>query len=76
MTYKRWKAPVYRKSYRKKYGPSCFLEPDTLRYPICTNGRLDCKALRAAQYYARLTKNKKVLAKIRKTQKQCRSIRY
>ena len=67
----RWKAPIYRKSYRKKYGPSCFLEPRTLRYPICTKGQLDCKALSAARYYAMLSKNKKVLAKIRKTYKHC-----
>lgn len=68
----RWKAPIYRKSYRTRYGPSCFLEPKTLRYPVCTHGRLDCKALYAAQYYARLSKNKKVLEKIRKTKKHCR----
>jgi len=61
----RWKAPVYRKSYRKKYGSSCFLEPRTLRYPICRNGQVDCKALQAARYYATMLRNKKVLAKIR-----------
>jgi hypothetical protein len=71
MKSRRWKPPIYRKSYRKKYGSSCFLEPRKLSYPICTHGRLDCKALQAARYYAMLLKNKRVLEKIRKTQKHC-----
>ena len=32
---KGWKAPVYRKSYKKRYGPGCFLKPKTQKYPIC-----------------------------------------
>ena len=71
MVTRKWKAPVYRKSYRKKYGPSCFLDPDRLRYPICTHGKLDCRALSAARYYATMLKNKKILSKIRKT-KRCK----
>jgi hypothetical protein len=68
-TLKKWKAPVYRKSYRKKYGSSCFLDPAHLRYPICSQGKIDCKALSAARYYAMMLKNKKILAKIRKTKR-------
>ena len=63
--YMPWKAPVLRKSYKKKYGSRCFLEPKTLKYPICTKGIIDYKALNAAYYYARLNKNKKVLKTIK-----------
>ncbi len=60
-----WKAPIYRKSYKKKYGTKCFLD-NNLKYPICSRGKIDCKGLNAASYYARLQKNKKVLNKIKK----------
>jgi hypothetical protein len=66
-----WNPPFYRKSYKKRYGSRCFLEPKTLKYPICTRGKLDCRGLNAAYYYARLNKNKRVLKTIRRLKRQC-----
>uniref|UniRef100_A0A6C0EUR2 Uncharacterized protein n=1 Tax=viral metagenome TaxID=1070528 RepID=A0A6C0EUR2_9ZZZZ len=63
-----WKAPIYRKSYKKKYGSKCFL--NNLKYPICSRGKIDCKGLRAAAYYARLQNNKKILNKTKKIYKK------
>ena len=65
-----WKAPFYRKSYKKKYGSRCFLLPKTLKYPICSHGKIDCKALNAAQYYARFN-NKKLLKTIKRLKRKC-----
>lgn len=62
---KKWKAPTYRKSYKKKYGSSCFVDPKRLKYPICTNGKINCKALNAAQYYAILNNKHKLTKKIK-----------
>lgn len=67
----RWKGPIYRASYKKKYGSRCFLKPRTQKYPVCKNGRLDCKGLRAAAYYARLLKNKNTLKKAKNLSKKC-----
>jgi hypothetical protein len=53
-----WKAPLYRKSYQRKYGSRCFLRPKDLSYPICTRNKIDCQGLRAANYYLRLQKRK------------------
>ncbi len=61
----KWKPPVYRKSYRKKYGAHCYVDPKRLKYPICTRGKIDCKALNAAQYYARLNKSKRIMKRIK-----------
>jgi hypothetical protein len=60
-----WKAPLYRTSYKKRYGSRCFLRPRDKAYPICTRGKIDCKGLRAAQYYSRLNKQKPLLKKIK-----------
>ena len=60
-----WSAPVYRKSYKKHYGAHCFLDAKRLKYPICSRGKIDCKALNAAQYYARLNKSKRVMKRIK-----------
>ena len=60
-----WYAPVYRKSYKKHYGTRCFLDPKRLKYPICTNGKINCNALNAAEYYARLNKSKKIMKRIK-----------
>jgi hypothetical protein len=68
---KGWNPPVYRKSYKKRYGPGCFLKPKTQKYPICKNGKIDCKGLRAAAYYARLLKNKNTLKKARNLSRKC-----
>ena len=66
-----WKAPIYRKSYKKKYGSRCFLKPRVEKYPICKNGKIDCKGLQSAMYYSRLLHNKNVTKKARKLIKKC-----
>lgn len=66
-----WEAPIYRKSYKKKYGSKCLLNARHLKYPICSRGKIDCKGIRAAAYYARLQKNKKILNKTKKLSKYC-----
>ena len=60
-----WFAPIYRKSYKKRYGSKCFIEPKRLKYPICTSGKVNCKALNAAQYYAILNNKDKLTSKIK-----------
>ena len=60
-----WHAPVYRKSYKKKYGSKCFLEPKRNKYPICSKGKISCKGLLAAANYARLNNRKKLTKKIK-----------
>jgi hypothetical protein len=60
-----WTPPIYRKSYKNRYGSVCFLDPKRLKYPICSKGRISCKGLNAAQYYSRLNKNKKLLKLIK-----------
>lgn len=49
---RKWKAPVYRKAYLRRYGTRCFLRAPA--YPICTQGKIDCKGVHAAAYYVRL----------------------
>ena len=67
-----WTAPVYRTAYRKRFGARCYLDPKRLKYPVCTRGKLDCRALNAAQYYARLNGNRAVSRKIKKLRtKKC-----
>ncbi len=66
----KWKPPVYRKSYRKKYGAHCYVDPKRLKYPICTRGKIDCKALNAAEYYARLNKSKRIMKRIKTLKKK------
>ena len=70
LSHVQWSAPVYRKSYRKKYGSHCYLDPKRLKYPICTRGKIDCKALNAAGYYARLNKSKRVMKRIKTLKKK------
>ena len=60
-----WSAPVYRKSYKKHYGANCFLDAKRLKYPICSNGKINCRALNAAQYYALLNKSKNIMKRIK-----------
>ena len=71
---KSWKSPVYRKSYKRKYGSGCFLKPRTQKYPICKNGKIDCKGLRAAAYYARILKNRNTLRRSKKLYKKSKCI--
>jgi len=66
-----WHAPIYRKSYKKKNKSRCFLDPKRLKYPICTHGKINCSALNAAYYYARLNKNKKIMKTIKKLRRKC-----
>jgi len=44
-----------REEMLKKYGPECFLRPETLSYPVCNRktGKYDCDGLRAAYVRAR-----------------------
>ncbi len=68
---KPWKAPIYRKTYKKRFGSRCFLKPKGEKYPICKNGKVSCKGLRAAMYYGRLLHNKSVTKKARKLMRKC-----
>ena len=65
-----WKAPVYRTSYKKKYGSRCFLRPQDKTYPICKKGIIDCKGLRAASYYIRLNQAKHLTKKVNALKKK------
>ena len=49
-----WKAPMYRKAYSRKFGRRCFLLPKENKYPICSQGKIDCSGLRAAEYYVNM----------------------
>ena len=66
-----WNPPIYRNSYKKRYGSKCFLKPSSKKYPICKNGKISCRALRAAAYYGRLLKNKNITRKVRKLIRKC-----
>lgn len=68
---KGWIAPIYRTSYKKRYGSRCFLKPRSQKYPICKNGKISCRGLRAASYYARLAKNRNTLKKANKLYRKC-----
>ena len=65
-----WKAPIYRISYKRKYGSRCFLRPRTHSYPICKKGKIDCKGLRAASYYIRLNRAKNLTKRVNTLQKK------
>ncbi len=65
-----WKPPIYRKSYKKRYSSRCFLNSARLKYPICSKGEISCEGLNAAQYYARLNKNKPLLKRIKTLKKK------
>jgi len=65
-----WKAPIYRTSYKKKYGTRCFLRPRTKSYPICKKGKIDCKGLNAASYYIRLNQSRNLTQKVTSLQKK------
>ena len=58
-----WKAPIYRNTYKRRYGTRCFLRPRDKAYPICTKGKIDCRGIHAALYYSRMNKEKKVFRK-------------
>jgi|TARA_A100001015_G_scaffold321220_1_gene450845 hypothetical protein len=74
-----------RQTMKKKYGNKCFIEPKNLKLPICNkkNGEIQCKGLRAAQYYTQIHVSKKLkprkkyltrLKKIKKlTKKYCKN---
>ena len=66
-----WKAPIYRKSYKKRFGSRCFLKPRSKKYPICKNGIISCIGLRAAMYYGRILRDIRATKKARKLMKKC-----
>lgn len=73
----KWNPPKYRKTYKKKYGSRCFLLPKENKFPICTDGKVDCKGLYAAQFYNNMRQKNKhyrtVKNKINKLKKKyCR----
>lgn len=49
-----------RKRMKNKYGSRCFIEPKTLKYPICNRrtGEVECMGLNNAQYYLHFHVNK------------------
>jgi len=71
-----WKAPIYRTSYKKRYGSRCFLRPRDNAYPVCTKGKISCKGIHAALYYARLNKENGVLQKAKTLKnKYCKKLK-
>lgn len=54
-----------KKNMKKKYKSKCFLEPKTLKYPICDKktGKINCKGLNAASYYVNLHLSRKLKPK-------------
>lgn len=65
-----WKAPIYRKSYKKRYGTRCFLRPSNNTYPICKNGKPYCKGIRAALYYIQMNKDKNLIRRAKTLKKK------
>jgi len=65
-----WKAPIYRNSYKRRYGTHCFLRPRNKTYPVCTKRRIDCKGISAALYYTRLNEEKKLQQKAKTLKKR------
>ena len=51
-----------RKTMKRKYKSKCFLEPKTMKYPICNKytGKVDCKGIYAAQYYTNIHNARKL----------------
>lgn len=51
-----------RRTMKKKFKSKCFIEPKTLKYPICNkySGKVECKGIYAAQYYVNLNKSRKL----------------
>lgn len=69
-----WKPPIYRKSYKKRYGSKCFLEPKTNKYPICSHGKINAKGLNAAQYYLHFQKPSRKKQQLTRKIKQYRKM--
>ena len=65
-----------RQKMRKNYGLTCFLEPKTLKYPVCNkyNGKKECMGHYAAQYYLNINIGK--LKKKKKKQYLKKSKKY
>ena len=66
------KSTKSRKSMKKKYGNSCFLDAKNLKYPICNKytGKQECKGLRAAEYYLNINIGKIIKRKLKTKKKQ------
>ena len=68
-----------KKNMKKKYKSKCFLEPKTLKYPVCNpkTGKISCKGLNAADYYLRLhvARKLKPISKYKKLQRKSKKLR-
>jgi hypothetical protein len=69
---KKPKTKKERQEILKKYGESCFLIPEKLKFPICNSkdGAYNCKGLKAASSMARIWGYKNVLKKSQKIQSE------
>ena len=69
---KKTKTKKEREEVLRKYGKSCFLIPDKLKFPICnkSDGAYNCKGLKAASSRAGQWGYKKVLEKSKKITKK------
>jgi len=69
---KKPKTKKEREEVLRKYGKSCFLIPDKLKFPICnkSDGAYNCKGLKAASSRAGQWGYKKVLEKSKKITKK------
>lgn len=61
-----------RQKMLQKYGSSCFLEPKTLKYPLCNKytGKKECMGHRAAQYYLNINLGKQNKKKNKKDKRK------
>ena len=65
------------KSYKRKFGPSCFLLPKQMKYPICNkkDGKVECKGLLAAHNRAMLSVRRKLKPKTYSYKKMAKKAR-
>ena len=68
-----------KKNMKKKYKSKCFLEPKTLKYPICdkNTGKVSCKGLNASNYYVRLHLSRKLkpICKYKNLEKKIKTLK-
>ena len=68
-----------KKNMKKKYKSKCFLEPKTLKYPICDRktGKISCKGLNASNYYVQLHLSRKLkpIGKYKKLEKKIKTLK-
>ena len=65
------------KSYKRKFGASCFLLPKQMKYPICNkkDGKVECKGLLAAHNRAMLSVRRKLKPKTYSYKKMAKKAR-